>query len=211
MQKSLNYNHGSESLVEAFQNSCNPIFVQLAYRIGISKYYEYVHMFGFYERTGIDLPAEGVGIFHTNPTSIDMACLSFGESATVTPIQLLNSYCAMINGGDLMVPHVVKYITDSDGNIVDEIEPEVIRTVFSDYALANSSNINTVNLAEGSSSSRDPSVLGGNLAYADMSNVNTADLAEGTKHAGRHLLYTDLSNITADALKDYELIFFLKC
>lgn len=136
MQKSLNYNHGAESLVEAFQNSCNPIFVQLSYRIGVSKYYEYVHMFGFYERTGIDLPAEGVGIFHTTPSSIDMACLSFGESATVTPIQLLNSYCAMINGGDLMVPHVVKYITDSDGNIVDEIEPEVIRTVFSDDTCA---------------------------------------------------------------------------
>ncbi|MBO7453379.1 MAG: PASTA domain-containing protein, partial [Clostridiales bacterium] len=126
------YNHGTESLTEAFQQSCNPIFVQLAYRIGVDKYYDYVHAFGFYETTGIDLPAEETGIFHTNPSSIDMACLSFGESATVTPIQLLNSYCAIINGGDLMVPHVVKYISDSDGNIVDEIEPEVIRTIFSD-------------------------------------------------------------------------------
>ena len=132
MQKQYGSNHGMESLREGFENSCNPIFVQLAQRIGVSRYYRYVHMFGFYETTGIDLPAEGTGIFHTDPTVIDMSCLSFGESATVTPIQLLNSYCAIVNGGNLMVPHVVHYITDENGNTVDEIEPEVIRTIFSE-------------------------------------------------------------------------------
>lgn len=132
LQKQNGGNHGTESLRQAFENSCNPIFVQLAQRIGINRYYEYVHMFGFYETTGIDLPAEGTGIFHTDPSVIDLSCLSFGESATVTPIQLLNSYCAIVNGGNLMVPHVVRYVTDENGNIVDEIEPEVIRTIFSE-------------------------------------------------------------------------------
>lgn len=132
LQKQNGGNHGTESLRQAFENSCNPIFVQLAQRIGVNRYYRYVHMFGFYETTGIDLPAEGTGIFHTDPTVIDMSCLSFGESATVTPIQLLNSYCAIVNGGNLMVPHIVRYITDENGNIVDEIEPEVIRTIFSE-------------------------------------------------------------------------------
>jgi len=136
LQKSSNSNHGTESLRAGFENSCNPIFVQLAQRIGVSRYYEYVHMFGFYETTGIDLPAEGSGIFHSEPTYIDMACLSFGESATVTPIQLLNSYCAIVNGGNLMEPHVVRYITDENNNIVDEIEPEVIRTIFSEDTCA---------------------------------------------------------------------------
>ncbi len=136
LQKSSNANHGTESLRSGFENSCNPIFVQLAQRIGVNRYYEYVHMFGFYETTGIDLPAEGTGIFHSDPTFIDMACLSFGESATVTPIQLLNSYCAIVNGGDLMVPHIVRYITDENNNIVDEIEPEVIRTIFSESTCA---------------------------------------------------------------------------
>ncbi|SCW32622.1 stage V sporulation protein D (sporulation-specific penicillin-binding protein) [Ruminococcaceae bacterium YRB3002] len=136
LQKSKHYNHGNETLFKAFQNSCNPIFTQLAQRIGISKYYKYVRMLGFYNATGIDLPAEGKGIFHTNPSQIDMSVLSYGESSTVTPIQLIMSYCAIINGGDLMVPHVVKYITDSEGNIVDEIEPEVVRTVFSDETCA---------------------------------------------------------------------------
>ena len=132
MQKSAGYNHGSETLVKAFENSCNPVFAHLAQRIGITKYYSYVRMLGFYDVTGIDLPAEGKGIFHKNPSKVDMSVLSYGESSTVTPIQLLTSYCAIVNGGDLLVPHVVKYITDPEGNIVDEIEPEVVRTVFSE-------------------------------------------------------------------------------
>ena len=132
LQKSGGYNHGKETLEKAFQNSCNPVFTQLAFRIGLSKYYSYVRMLGFYDKTGIDLPAEGKGIFHKEPSKVDMAVLSYGESSTVTPIQLITSYCAIVNGGDLLVPHVVKYITDPDGNIVDEIEPEVVRTVFSE-------------------------------------------------------------------------------
>jgi len=132
LQKSGGYNHGTETLEEAFQNSCNPVFTQLAYKIGLTKYYSYVRMLGFYDVTGIDLPAEGKGIFHKNPTTVDMAVLSYGESSTVTPIQLITSYCAIINGGDLLVPHIAKYITDPEGNIVDEIEPEVVRTVFSE-------------------------------------------------------------------------------
>ena len=132
MQKTAAYNHGMETLTKAFENSCNPVFSQLAQKIGINKYYSYVRMLGFYERTGIDLPAEGKGIFHANPSKVDMSVLSYGESSTVTPIQLLTSYCAIVNGGDLLVPHIVKYITDPEGNIVDEIEPEVVRTVFSE-------------------------------------------------------------------------------
>jgi len=136
LQKSKNYNHGTETLKQAFQYSCNPVFAQLAQRIGLSRYYSYVRMLGFYNTTGIDLPAEGKGIFHSNPQKIDLSVLSYGESSTVTPIQLIMSYCAIINGGDLLVPHIVKSITDSEGNIIDEIEPEVIRTVFSDSTCA---------------------------------------------------------------------------
>ena len=132
LQKSDNCNHGTETLLEGFEHSCNPIFSTMAQYIGVDRYYDYVHTFGFYETTGIDLPAEGIGIFHDNPSELDMCCLSFGESATVTPIQLINSYCSIINGGTLMEPHLVRYITDSEGNVIDEIEPEVIRTVMSE-------------------------------------------------------------------------------
>ena len=132
MQKTNGFNHGMETLKKGFENSCNPVFAELAKRIGIKKYYKYVRMLGFYDKTGIDLPAEGKGIFHKNPSFVDMSVLSYGESSTVTPIQLITSYCAIINGGNLMVPHIVKYITDENGNIVDQIEPEVVRTVFSE-------------------------------------------------------------------------------
>lgn len=132
MQKSEGVNHGDETMKKAFENSCNPIFVQLAQRIGITKYYEYIHNFGFYDTTGIDLPAEGVGIFHKNPTLIDLQALSYGESSTVTPLQLANAYCALVNGGKLMTPHIAKCLTDQDGNVVKEYEPEAIRTIFSE-------------------------------------------------------------------------------
>ncbi len=181
MQKSYGYNHGDETLTQGFEQSCNPIFVQLAYRIGINKYYNYVHTLGFYETTGIDLPAEGVGIFHTEPTKIDMACLSFGESATVTPIQLINSYCALINGGSLMTPHLVKYITDQDGNIVDEIEPEVIRTVFSDESCARVRALMEKVVEEGTGSA------GKVLGYSVAGKTSTATIENG-EEAGMHVL-----------------------
>lgn len=125
-------NHGTETLTDAFKNSCNPIFVQLAQRIGIDKYYQYVHNFGFYKPTGIDLPVEGVGIFHKEPTLIDMQTLSFGESSTVTPLQLANAYCAIVNGGTLMTPQIANRLTDRNGNVVKEFEPEAIRTILSE-------------------------------------------------------------------------------
>lgn len=125
-------NHGMETLREAFERSCNPIFVQLAMRIGISKYYQYVHNFGFYSTSGIDLPAEGQGIFHVNPDVVDLATLSFGESSTVTPLQLANVYCALVNGGTLMTPQIAKYLTDYDGNIIKEFSPVPVKTIFSE-------------------------------------------------------------------------------
>lgn len=181
MQKSYHYNHGYETLTEGFEQSCNPIFVQLADLIGINKYYRYVHALGFYETTGIDLPAEGVGIFHSDPTRIDMACLSFGESASVTPIQLINSYCAIINGGSLMTPHIVKYITDQDGNIVDEIEPEVIRTVFSEETCSRVRALMEKVVEEGTGTAG--KVIG--YSVAGKTSTSTIDTGEET---GMHVL-----------------------
>jgi len=125
-------NHGTETLKQAFERSCNPVFVQLAKRIGITKFYEYVRNFGFYNYTGVDLPAEGKGIFHANPDSVDMATLSFGESSTVTPLQLANVYCALVNGGTLMTPQIAKYLTDDNGNIIKEFSPVKVKTIFSE-------------------------------------------------------------------------------
>ncbi|MBP5493361.1 MAG: hypothetical protein J6Y08_11015 [Clostridiales bacterium] len=146
-------NHGYETLREAFERSCNPIFVQLADRIGIKKYYNYIRNCGFYECTGVDLPMEGKGIFHDDPQYIDMATLSFGESSTVTPLQLITVYSALVNGGSLMRPHIASRIIDNEGNIIREFEPEKIRTLFSEGTSARVRSLFEAVVSEGTGSS----------------------------------------------------------
>ncbi len=124
--------HGIESMQQAFYRSCNPIFAQLALRTGINRYYDYLRAFGFMDTTGIDLPGEGKGILHENPARIDLATVSYGESSTVTPLQLATSYCAIANGGNLVKPLIVKSLTDAAGNVTKEYPAETIRKVISE-------------------------------------------------------------------------------
>jgi|LFRM01.1.fsa_nt_gb stage V sporulation protein D (sporulation-specific penicillin-binding protein) len=124
--------HGSETLEMGFWRSCNPVFAKLASDIGIDRFYTYIRSFGLMHQTGIDLPGEGVGMIHESPTELDMATFSFGESSTVTPIQLATAYSAFANGGKLVRPSVVKSITQSEGELVQNIKPETIRQVISE-------------------------------------------------------------------------------
>ncbi|HBP37383.1 MAG TPA: hypothetical protein DD640_01320, partial [Clostridiales bacterium] len=128
--------HGAETMQLGFWRSCNPVFAQLSRRAGVSIFYEYIESFGFRKITSVDLPAEGTGILHENPSEIDMVTLSYGESSTVTPIQLAASYCVFANGGNLVKPCMVKGITDSEGNMIKEIQPETIRKVISESTAA---------------------------------------------------------------------------
>lgn len=125
-------NHGIETLEKGMWNSCNPIFVQLSQRIGLTRFYQYIHAFGFGDYTGVDLPAEAAGILHESPTEIDMYTMSYGTSATVTPLQLCNAYSALANGGRLMKPTVVKALLDEDGNTIRTVQPQTIRQVISE-------------------------------------------------------------------------------
>lgn len=174
-------NHGTETLKQAFENSCNPIFVQLAERIGIDKYYEYVHNFGFYDPTGIDLPEEGVGIFHSAPTLIDLQTLSFGESSTVTPLQLANAYCAIVNGGTLMTPQVAKCLTDADGNVVKEYEPTAIRTIISESTASRVRALMEGVVAEGTGTA-------GYVEGYDVAGKTSTSTIETGEYAGLHVL-----------------------
>lgn len=124
--------HGLERTEEGFWRSCNPVFVQLAQRVGLTKFYNFVRGFGLTAPTGIDLPGETAGLFHSNPTEIDMACLAFGEQSTITPLAIINAYNAFANGGYLMRPQMVRSLTDSEGNLIKEIAPETIRRVISE-------------------------------------------------------------------------------
>jgi stage V sporulation protein D (sporulation-specific penicillin-binding protein) len=127
--------HGTETFEEGLQNSCNPVFMQLAARIGKTTFYRYFEDFGCMDITGIDLPGEAAGIYHTNLSEfndVELATYSFGQTFTITPIRLLTSVCAVANGGNLMEPYIVKALTDESGNIIETYEPKVIRQVVSE-------------------------------------------------------------------------------
>lgn len=123
--------HGTETFREAVYNSCNPAFVKVAQSLGVSRFYNYVKAFGFTEKTGILLNGEAKSIFQSKPKEIDMAVASFGQRFTITPLQLITGYTAIVNGGNLMKPRLVKELTDNDGNVVERFEPEVVRSVIS--------------------------------------------------------------------------------
>lgn len=123
--------HGEQTLREAVYNSCNPTFVKIGEKLGISTFYKYIRSFGLYDKTGVPLSYEGETNFHKNPTLINMATTTFGQRFTITPVHLVNSYCVIANGGNLMKPRLVKELRDNEGNVVEKFEPEVIRQVIS--------------------------------------------------------------------------------
>ncbi len=126
--------HGSQTFQQALTNSCNPAFMEIGSRLGVENFCYYYEAFGLKERTGIDLPAEGVGIgFEAeNMSEVDLAVSAFGQGDTLTPIEMITSYCAAINGGYLLEPYVVDKVVDEDGNIVLKNERTVRRQVISE-------------------------------------------------------------------------------
>ena len=120
--------HGAESMAEAIQNSCNPVFVELGLRLGTARLYSYLRAFGLGSRTGIDLEGESAGILiaESSVKTVDLARIGFGQSVAVTPLQLICAVSAVANGGNLMRPYIVKEITDAEGNVIERNEPEVV-------------------------------------------------------------------------------------
>ena len=107
--------HGSESLRLALMNSCNPVFIGLGQKRGVTKYYEYLRKFGLFNKTGIKLPGEANSIFIKEEKAgpVELATISFGQRFEITPLQLVTAVSAIANGGDLVQPRVVKQIVDS--------------------------------------------------------------------------------------------------
>ena len=135
--------HGAQTYQEALTHSCNPAFMEIGRRLGVEKFCYYFDSFGLGEKTGIDLPAEsaGIGIPEDVMTNVDLAVCSFGQGETITPIEMINSYCAAINGGYLLQPYVVDKVVDEDGNIVLKNERTVKRQVISEDTSATMSKV----------------------------------------------------------------------
>lgn len=100
--------HGTETFVQGVQNSCNPVFMEVGARLGTDRLFQYLQKFGVLEKTGIDLPGEAATIMHQkkNVGAVELATMTFGQSFQLTPLRLLTSVSAVINGGRLVTPHV---------------------------------------------------------------------------------------------------------
>ncbi len=145
--------HGTQDLTEAVQHSCNVAFVNIGRAVGAETFYEYAESFGFLERTedkdmslsaktGIDMAGESGSIWwsentFTNPNDqSQLAAASFGQTFTITPLQLITAISACVNGGNLMEPYLVQEIRAADGTIIESTEPELVRTVISEETSA---------------------------------------------------------------------------
>ncbi len=128
--------HGHQTLHKAVQNSCNPAFMDMALGMGVTQFYDYLEAFGFSSRTGIDIYGEerGVVMNEASVKKVDLARMGFGQAIAVTPIQLINATAAVINGGNLMQPRLVKALEFDDGNeyIYEEMKPIIVRKVISE-------------------------------------------------------------------------------
>ncbi len=130
--------HGSLDFTGAFVHSCNPAFISIGQSLGVDKFYNYVKNYGMTERTGIDLPgeADSITIAKKNYGPVELASASFGQSNKITPIQMITAFCAVVNGGKLVTPHVVKQMLDANGNVVETYGTKVKRQVISEETSA---------------------------------------------------------------------------
>ncbi len=145
--------HGSQNLTQAVQHSCNAAFVNIGLRVGAERFYDYCEAFGFLDktgnpdeqlsaRTGIDLAGESGSIWWSENTFCSernlsqLAAASFGQTFTITPLQLITAVSACVNGGYLMQPYVVRQVLNPDGSVASERQPTLRRQVISEETSA---------------------------------------------------------------------------
>ena len=126
--------HGMLDLRHALMESCNAALMDIGLGLGRNKFSKYNKLYGFGQRTGVDLPGETSGLIHTkeelNP--VDLATSSFGQTQTVTMVQMLSGFSSLINGGNYYQPHLVKEIQNSNGDVVKTIDPVVVKRTTSE-------------------------------------------------------------------------------
>ena len=173
--------HGHQTFLQVLQNSCNPGFVKMGQLLGKERLFHYLDLFGFGSKTGIDLNGEGEGIIFPldQVGNIELATTAFGQGISVTPIQQITAISAVINGGDLLKPFVLKNILEPEtGNVMEHNSKIKVRKVISEetseimrYALET-----VVALGGGKSAYIDGYRIGGKTGTAQKA-VNGAYLA----------------------------------
>jgi len=128
--------HGKQSLRQGLMNSCNPVYMTVAMKIGAKTFYEYLEAFGISKSTDSGILGE-VGGYNHSETQLSqdkssLAIMGFGQGFTLTPLNMLNTVCAIANDGKLMQPRIIKEITDSNGTVIESYSPVVVKQVISE-------------------------------------------------------------------------------
>ena len=144
--------HGAETFVQGTMNSCNPVFIQVGLRMGVDVFYSYFERFGLLKKTGIDLPGEASTIMHKpeNMGEVELATVSFGQSFQITPLQLITTASAIINGGRRVTPHFGVSVQSADGSQITKLQYPVEEGVLSEETSAKVRSILEQVVAEGS-------------------------------------------------------------
>ena len=195
--------HGAQTFMEVLQNSCNPGFVKMGQLLGKKRLFSYLDKFGFGEQTGIDLSGESNGIIFPleRVGNIELATTAFGQGISVTPIQQVTAVSAVVNGGNLYTPYIVKNILEKEsGNVIEQKEKHLVRKVIS----KETSNImrraleNVVALGGGRSAFIDGYRIGGK--------TGTAQKVENGQYLVNNYIMSFMSVVPAN---DPEAVFYL--
>lgn len=162
--------HGEETVEKALMDSCNDALMQMSYSIGVENFTNYQSIFGFGQKTNIDLPGEERGLLFApeKMQTLDLATNSFGQNFNCTMIQLASAFSSLINGGKYYQPHMVKKILDSDGNTIETIKPVVLKETVSEETseLVKSYLYSTVSEGTGKTAKVDGYSMGGKTGTA---------------------------------------------
>jgi stage V sporulation protein D (sporulation-specific penicillin-binding protein) len=178
--------HGMETLEGSLMDSCNDALMQMSYLIGADNFTEFQSIFGFGMKTGIDLPGEAstATLVYTadNITKVDLATNSFGQNYNCTMVQMASAFSSLINGGTYYQPHIVTKITDSDGNIIESIEPTVLKQTVSEgtSSLIKDYLYSVVSSGTGKTAKVDGYSMGGKTGTAQMYDEETHKRKEGS-------------------------------
>ena len=133
------HGHGSQTLVDGLNNSCNSVFVDLALRIGTNKFYTYLEKYGFGNLTNVDFPGESSGILmnQDNVKRVDLARIGFGQAIAVTPLQQITAISSVLNGGTRYKPYFVKSINNDYNNSIKQFSPMATNRTISEKTSEN--------------------------------------------------------------------------
>lgn len=185
---------GLQTMTHALGQSCNVAQAECVSKLGFDRFYDYLDGFGMTEKTGIDLPSESSPLLIDQDAAVDLdlAASAIGQGNAYTAIQMITAFSAVVNGGYLMQPQIVSKITDSNGKVVEETKPEVIRQVVSEQTSAEMRDMLVSVVEDGLGT---PAAVDG---YRVGGKTGTAEIAQGGTYAENNYILSFMGFAPAD-------------